>query len=54
MNWIPVPYEINGVQLWAVEADNGFIDKYCDTKERAQERCKELNDMAFIRKLEAE
>ena len=32
-----LPYDIFGVKLWSVESTGGYIHKYCDTKEQAQE-----------------
>ena len=37
-----LPMDIFGVKLFAVECD-GYIDKYCDLREDAQDRCDELN-----------
>lgn len=44
MTFQPIPYVINGVKLWAVENEYCWVDRYCDTKERAQERCNQLNN----------
>ena len=41
-NWRVLPMEIFGVKLYAVES-SGYIEKYCDTKQDAEEYCKELN-----------
>ena len=41
--WRVMPYKIFGVALFAVEDNRGWIDKYCDIREHAQERCDELN-----------
>ncbi len=41
--WHVIPYLIRGVKLYAVENDFGYIEKYCDTRERAEEVCKELS-----------
>ena len=38
-----VPYLIFSVKLYAVENLEGQIEKYCDTKERAQEVCDSIN-----------
>jgi hypothetical protein len=35
---------ISGVVFWVVERDGGHIERYCDTKERAEIVAKELND----------
>ncbi len=32
-----VPYDIFGVTLWSVENMNGFIYKYCNTKQQARD-----------------
>lgn len=41
--FMPVPYTINGITLWAVEGSNHWIDRYCDSKEEAQKHCDRLN-----------
>jgi hypothetical protein len=35
---------IFGVVFWVVVRNGGYIDRYCDTKERAEIVAKELND----------
>lgn len=37
------PYTIFNQRLYAVERLDGFIYKYCETRERAEQVCKELN-----------
>jgi hypothetical protein len=37
-----LPLDTYGVMLYAVE-DSGYIERYCNTKEDAQERCDKLN-----------
>jgi len=44
MKWHVIPYIIFGVKLFAVEDSNGYIEKYCDTKERANELKDLLNN----------
>jgi GH35 family endo-1,4-beta-xylanase len=44
MTYTPKPYNISGVVLWGVEDGNGWIERYCDTKEDAENRSKELNE----------
>ena len=39
MRFMPIKYEIHGVDLWAAEDSNGFILKYCNSKEDAIEAC---------------
>jgi hypothetical protein len=36
-------YTILNQRLYAVERLDGFIYKYCETRERAEQVCKELN-----------
>ena len=43
MFFVPVPYTINGITLWAVEGENHWIDRYCDNQEQAQKHCDRLN-----------
>lgn len=38
-----IGYIIFHKRLWAVERLDGFIYKYCETCERAEQVCKELN-----------
>lgn len=38
-----IKYVIQGVTLFAVEHDNGRIEKYCNTKEAADDTCNEMN-----------
>ncbi len=42
--YTPIPYNIYGVKLWAVESEGGHISAYCNTKEDAEQYCKEIND----------
>jgi len=35
---------VSGVVFWVVVRDGGYIERYCDTKERAKIVAKELND----------
>lgn len=43
MKWHVIKYLILGVQLFAVEREDGYIDKYCDTLPNATDRAAELN-----------
>ena len=42
--WRVVPYRIYGVSLFAIERD-GYILKYCDTKDDACAQCDNLNKL---------
>ena len=39
----PIPYQISGITLWAVENADNWIERYCDTEEDAQKHCDRLN-----------
>ena len=43
MRFRPIRYVVQEVELWAVEDNEGYIDKYCSNKIEAIERCVELN-----------
>lgn len=38
-----IPYNFFGVTLYAVERDDGYINKYCDTRPDAQDEVDNLN-----------
>lgn len=42
MKYFVVPTVICGVKLFAVEESDGYVLKYCETKERAEAFIKEL------------
>lgn len=42
MKYFVVPTVICGVQLFAVEEIDGYVLKYCDTRQRAEAFIKEL------------
>lgn len=44
MKYFVVPTVIRGVKLFAVEEGDGYVLKYCDTKERAESFIKELEN----------
>lgn len=50
MKWHAIKYPILGVQLYAVEREGGYIDKYCDTLPNALKRATELNEPSDKRK----
>tara|TARA_R110000851_G_scaffold281446_1_gene434890 strand:- start:313 stop:492 length:180 start_codon:yes stop_codon:yes gene_type:complete len=43
MEWRVIPYDIFGAKLFAVENFGGYIKKYCDSRDDAQEYCDQLN-----------
>ena len=48
MKYFVVPTVICGVKLFAVEESDGYVLKYCDTKERAESFIKELENELWL------
>ena len=44
LNLRAVPYDNFGITLWSVEDQNGFIYKYCDTKQQALDHIKNAGE----------
>lgn len=40
--WRVLPMDVFGVKMFAVEQGN-YTEKYCDTKQEAEQCCEELN-----------
>lgn len=40
-----IPYDIFGIKMYAVESEGGYIHRYCDTKERAEEVKAEIEEV---------
>lgn len=38
-----VPYRIYGISLWAVTRDDGYVERYCDSKHDAETLADQCN-----------
>jgi len=48
MKYFIVPTTVCGVKLFAVEESDGYVLKYCNTRERAEQVIKDLESELWV------